>query len=606
MSSRSMRSRLRAARRVRIALGAVLSAALAFAPLAAAPAAAVGEGFTVSGTVYVGSEDRLAAEGEVRIAVTASTGTTTYGSTTTAADGTFSISGLTAPHVRIVFAHLGPEDFEVAVHPAGPCVQLFCPTVALDRDLTVDMVVPAGRGPFGTVVNASKTPLKGIRLTLVSSTRSVDIQTVTTNSAGEYWFQRVTDDVYYIRADDPSGAFAPQLYDGVFENAAATRIDLRDGARPPAIAITMQPAGRIDTEVRIPGLDGQSATYSLTLKRLQTNGLWQDIETVMVDPANPRSVFRGLRSGTYTFSGFVSTTGLGLVNAPVVDVAPGQAVSATVRFKPAGKSPNRDFSGDGIADVLAVATNGNLLMYRGTAWGSLVAAKVIGAGWSSFDHVFAVGDFSGDGLPDLLARQRTTGVLFLYRGDGAGGWRGSAKVGTGWQSLTALISPGDFNSDGTNDVLARDPAGKLWLYPGTGAGAFGARSYVGAGWETLNSIIGAGDVDGDNSNDVLGVWRGNQGLSTWVAGKLVPTYCLLGGRVNDLILYSGTGAGGVTRTGNVGGAGWCSLNKTISGGDRVVIGRDSAGNLFRYDFTDPFAMTRTKIGVGWGTLRLVS
>ena len=109
MSSRSMRSRLRVARRVRIALGAVLSAALAFAPLAAAPAAAVGEGFTVSGTVYVGSEDRLAAEGEVRIAVTASTGTTTYGSTTTAADGTFSISGLTAPYVRIVFDHLGPR-----------------------------------------------------------------------------------------------------------------------------------------------------------------------------------------------------------------------------------------------------------------------------------------------------------------------------------------------------------------------------------------------------------------------------------------------------------------------------------------------------------------
>ncbi len=77
-------------------------------------------------------------------------------------------------------------------------------------------------------------------------------------------------------------------------------------------------------------------------------------------------------------------------------------------------------------------------------------------------------DFNGDGYTDLLARE-TSGVLWLYPGDGSGGWLTRAQVGQGWNVMTALVAPGDFNGDGNPDVLARDGGGLLWLYPGNGS-----------------------------------------------------------------------------------------------------------------------------------------
>jgi hypothetical protein len=45
----------------------------------------------------------------------------------------------------------------------------------------------------------------------------------------------------------------------------------------------------------------------------------------------------------------------------------------------------------------------------------------IGTGWGAFTALLWPGDFSGDGRPDLLARQ-PNGVLDMYRGNGTGGW----------------------------------------------------------------------------------------------------------------------------------------------------------------------------------------
>jgi sugar lactone lactonase YvrE len=36
--------------------------------------------------------------------------------------------------------------------------------------------------------------------------------------------------------------------------------------------------------------------------------------------------------------------------------------------------------------------------------------------------------------------------------------------------MSAITAPGDMNSDGRPDVIARDTTGELWLYPNNGAG----------------------------------------------------------------------------------------------------------------------------------------
>jgi len=71
----------------------------------------------------------------------------------------------------------------------------------------------------------------------------------------------------------------------------------------------------------------------------------------------------------------------------------------------------------------------------------------------------------------------------LYPGDGAGGWKAPVQVGWGWQVMSAIVGPGDFDGDGFVDLFARDAAtGVLWLYPGDGAGGWLAPRLMGPGW----------------------------------------------------------------------------------------------------------------------------
>ena len=140
----------------------------------------------------------------------------------------------------------------------------------------------------------------------------------------------------------------------------------------------------------------------------------------------------------------------------------------------AGAAPaSADWSGDGKGDVLAIDPNGGLLMYRGNGTGGFVAPyPQIGSGWGSFTALLAT-DWSGDRRPDLLARQQD-GTLLMYRGNGRGGFvTGTGEaVGGGWQSFTALLAPGDFSGDGKPDILARQSDGALLLYRGNGDSGF--------------------------------------------------------------------------------------------------------------------------------------
>jgi len=46
--------------------------------------------------------------------------------------------------------------------------------------------------------------------------------------------------------------------------------------------------------------------------------------------------------------------------------------------------------------------------------------------------VFSPGDFTGDGRADILAIN-SSGALFLYRGNGLGGFTGAGtQIGNGW------------------------------------------------------------------------------------------------------------------------------------------------------------------------------
>lgn len=164
-----------------------------------------------------------------------------------------------------------------------------------------------------------------------------------------------------------------------------------------------------------------------------------------------------------------------------------------------------DWDGDGRADVVARdITTGNLLLYPGDGSGGLRAARRIGSGWQVFSDLAAPGDFTGDGNPDLLAVRRDNGTLWLYPGNGRAGWQSPRRVGAGWLSRDLLTAVGDWTGDGNVDVVARSPAdGRLWLYPGDGAGGWGGFRAIGTGWGRATALVGTGDWDGDGPADLI-------------------------------------------------------------------------------------------------------
>ena len=151
--------------------------------------------------------------------------------------------------------------------------------------------------------------------------------------------------------------------------------------------------------------------------------------------------------------------------------------------------PLGDFDGDGHADLAARTPDGRLMLYSGNGSGGFSRpGRVVGWGWAGFTSVFSPGDFTGDGRSDVIART-PDGLLYLYPGNGSGGWLQRRLIGRAWNQFSTIISPGDFNGDGRSDVLARGRDGSLRMYPGTGAGGFAAARIVGWGWNIFSVIL---------------------------------------------------------------------------------------------------------------------
>lgn len=131
-----------------------------------------------------------------------------------------------------------------------------------------------------------------------------------------------------------------------------------------------------------------------------------------------------------------------------------------------------DVTGDYLPDMLAVDAGGILWIYPGKGNGTFSAPVKVGSGWNQYNFVRGHGDFTNDGKADLLARNSSTGAVYLYRGTGTAGTGAFAariKVAT-WSATTynAFDAVGDFTGDGIADFMARTPAGTLYLYKGTG------------------------------------------------------------------------------------------------------------------------------------------
>jgi hypothetical protein len=160
-----------------------------------------------------------------------------------------------------------------------------------------------------------------------------------------------------------------------------------------------------------------------------------------------------------------------------------------------------DLSGDGRSDLTAVEkATGKLWLYPGTSAGTLGARKLLGTGgWNAMNALAGVGDMNSDGRPDLYAREASTGKLWLYPGrTGAVGSR--VLVGTGgWNAMDDLIAVGDFSGDGRPDLAAVSNEkyaidgyvghpGWLLTYRGQGNGLLASGERTDGEWWGLNGF----------------------------------------------------------------------------------------------------------------------
>jgi hypothetical protein len=163
-----------------------------------------------------------------------------------------------------------------------------------------------------------------------------------------------------------------------------------------------------------------------------------------------------------------------------------------------------DLNRDGREDVVARQTsNGDLWFYPGTGTG-LGTRKRIGTGWNTLREITAIGDFNRDGYPDLLASQTSNRNLYLYPGRAGTVLGPRVLVGSGgWNLMSELTGVGDFTGDGINDMVARLTSnGVLYLYRGR-AGGFAARTQIGAGWSAMRDLVGVGDFNRDGNTDLV-------------------------------------------------------------------------------------------------------
>jgi hypothetical protein len=196
---------------------------------------------------------------------------------------------------------------------------------------------------------------------------------------------------------------------------------------------------------------------------------------------------------------FAATHGRGVWSAPITACsAPG------------------DFNGDCNSDlVFQNSTLGGALWLWEMSGNQIVANGSLplptpSSGW----QVVGTGDFNGDGHPDLVFQNQSTGALWLWEMSGttiiANGSLPLPTPSSGWK----VVAIGDFNRDGHPDlVFQNNSTGALWLWEMSGTTITNSVPLPtpSSGWK----VVGAGNFDGDGFSDDL-VFQNNSTNALWL------------------------------------------------------------------------------------------
>ena len=166
-----------------------------------------------------------------------------------------------------------------------------------------------------------------------------------------------------------------------------------------------------------------------------------------------------------------------------------------------------DLDGDGKLDlaVLIDDYNGNLYVniLRGSGDGTFQTGKNYYVGTGVGLGALAIGDFTGDGEPDLVIYTTVNGSSFIGTlvNGGSGGFTGKTGCTIGSGGRVSLAT-GDFNNDGKLDVAVAIGSGSsIAICLGNGDGTFSLGVSAAVGGTPIG--LAAGDLNGDGKIDLV-------------------------------------------------------------------------------------------------------